>query len=479
LLVTESMLLGFAAGIAALAAAAWCSGMIRHLLMPDVAWHAPTLHWRVLLFALACAIVAGLVTGLVPALQNSSPTLTDGLKAGARNLGGTRSRLRSALVTAQSALSVVLLVGAVLFVRSLSNVKARDIGFSVDRLVFGEVSYEVRDSVRDAAYGDRLRAMESTIAAIPGVERVAFTSIRPKYGFSTERWFPDVDTLAHKPPVAFYTAVSPSYFETTGNRILRGRTFDKGGTTGVAPVVINKALADALWPKENPLGHCIRFVEPTNPCATIVGVVGTAILNDLAETPQPHIYLSLDHPAFEEHARTVIVNAEPSRVPQVETALRNALRAGFTGGIPRTITMEAAMAPDYRPWELGAKLFTLFGALALVVAAIGVYSSVAYAVSQRTHEFGVRMALGARASDVLRQVLAEGLRTSLVGVGVGAILTLAAGRVIQSLLYGIEPNDPLSLAIVAMILVVIALVAAFRPAWRASRADPVSALRAE
>jgi predicted permease len=481
LLVTEGILLALAAGVAALATAAWCSRLIRSLLMPDVAWHAPALHWRVLLFALACALIAGLLTGLVPALQNSSPSLTDGLKIGARSLGGGRSRLRSALVTSQAALSVVLLVGAVLFVRSLSNVKARDIGYSVDRLVFGSATYEVRDSVRDAAYSDRLRAMEPKIAAIPGVSHVAFTSMRPKAGISWESYYPDVDTLVHKRPLAFYTAVSPNFFAATGDRILRGKTFDdERGSIGPASVIINQALADALWPNENPLGHCIRFVEPTKPCATIIGVAATAMEEDLDEKPSPHIYISIDRPAFHGGgAASIVVDADPARIPQVEASLRNALRAEFVGAIPKTITMQSAMAPDYRPWELGAKLFTLFGVLALLVAAIGVYSSVGYAVSQRTHEFGVRMALGARAGDVLRQVLGEGLKTSLLGVGVGAVLTLAAGRLIRSLLYGVDPTDPLSLLAVALILVAITLTAAFRPAWRASRFDPVAALRAE
>ncbi|HEY4305006.1 MAG TPA: ADOP family duplicated permease [Gemmatimonadaceae bacterium] len=481
LLVAESTLLGLASGVAALLAAVWCSHLIRKLLMPDVIWHTPMLHWRALVFALGCALAAGVLTGLVPALQNSSPSLTEGLKAGARNFGGTRSRLRSTLVTAQAALSVVLLVGAVLFVRSLSNVKARTIGYSVDRLVFGSASYEVSDSVRDAGYSDRLRAMEPTLAAIPGVSHVAYTTMRPKSGISWERLFTNVDTLVHKPPLPFYTAVSPNFFAATGGRIVRGRTFAaERGTTGPASVIINQTFADALWPNENPLGQCIRFVTPTSPCATIIGVAATAMESSLDEKPESHVYISLDRPAFKiSGASTVIVDADPARIPQIESMLREALRAEFVGAIPRTITMQSAMAPDYRPWELGAKLFTLFGVLALIVAAIGVYSSIAYAVGQRTHEFGVRMALGARSGDVLRQVLGEGLKTSLFGVAVGIVLAVAAGRLVRSLLYGVDPTDPMSLIIVAAILVGIALLAASRPAWRASRADPVAALRAE
>ena len=160
-------------------------------------------------------------------------------------------------------------------------------------------------------------------------------------------------------------------------------------------------------------------------------------------------------------------------------AVRDLLRAEFPGSIPEITTMSQAMEPDYRPWELGAKLFTLFGVLALIVAAIGVYSTVSYAVSRRTQEFGMRIALGARTADVLRQVVGEGMRTVVLGVLVGVALALAAGKLVASLLYGIKPNDPVAIVVVATVLLAIAIVASLVPALRATRADPVTALRAD
>lgn len=478
LLLIESVLLGLAAGVSALAAAVWAGALVRRLLMPNVVWAADPLHWRMLLFALLASLVAGILTGLVPALQVATPSLTAGLRSGTRDGGLHRSRLRGALVVAQTALSVLLLVGAALFIRSLANVRARDVGYAVDRLAFATASYDTRDSARDAAYSSRLRALESEVAGIGGVRGVAFTSIQPKWGISFAAYFLDADTALHKKPNAFWSSVTPNYFTVAGSRMLRGRGFDAGD--GGRAIVINKALADAQWPGEDPIGRCVRLETPSSPCTTIVGVVSTAIETRLDEEPSPHIFLPLDpSPIKTWGASTIVLNVEPAMMESVVARLREVMRRQFPGASIRLQTMNELMAPDYRPWELGARLFTLFGLLALVVTSIGVYSTVAYAVTQRTHEFGVRMALGARAGDVVRQVLGEGLRTIAVGVVIGALLALAGGRIIGALLYGIAPSDPVSLGAVAVVLTCVATLAALRPAWRASRADPVSALRAD
>ena len=483
LLVTESVLLAVVAGGAALAAAWYGSAMLRTLLIPNVEWHGAPLHWRVLLFALGAALTAGIAAGLVPALQAASPDLTATLKAGARAGAGTthRSRLRSFLVASQAALSVVLLVGAVLFVRSLHNVKAHDVGYAVDRLVFATASYDSRDSVRDALFPLRLRELEERVAAIPAVEGVALTSMRPKWGMSFERYHIEGDTAGRRLPAGIYTAVSPSFFTTTGTKLLRGRSFGEAGDGEAAfPVVVNEAMARGLWPGLDPIGRCVRFREPTAPCATVVGVAQNAILTSIDEEPQPQFYLSLEQlPMKIFSAPEIIVRTDPRQMAGVQVALRQLLRAEFPGAIPRINTMKDAMAPEYRPWDLGAKLFTLFGLLALLVAAIGTYSTVAYTVSQRTHEFGVRVALGARAADVIRLVVAEGLRTALIGTAAGVVLALAAGRAVAALLYGIGPRDPATLAVVAVVLLVIVVLASVVPAWRAARADPVEALRTE
>ena len=490
MLITESVLLAIVATAAALVAAMWGGSLLRQLLMPEVHFAESPLHWRVFMFALAVAVIAGALAGLIPALQSASPDLANALKAGSRAGVTDRSRLRGSLVAVQAALSVVLLVGAVLFVRSLHNVKAHDVGYAIDRLVFAEVNYDTPDAVRDTTMSSRLRALAPRVAAIPGVERVAFTSMRPRSGFSLHRYHPDFDTAGKKQiPTGISTAVSSSYFTTTGTRLLRGRSFPDNAGESSPSVIVNQAMADALWPNEDPIGHCIYFDRRTQPnqpppapavCSRVIGVAQTALLSSLAAKPDPQFYVSLDHPALDSWgAKAIIVRAKPDQRVSVQKNITELLRSEFTGAVPTLTTMEKTMEPEYRPWQLGATLFTLFGVLALIVAGLGIYSTVSYAVSQRTHEFGVRVALGARAADVLRQVLAEGLRTVAIGVVIGILMALAAGRLVESLLYGITANDPSAMAIVAVVLLVIAALAALMPAWRAAKADPVAALRAD
>jgi hypothetical protein len=321
--------------------------------------------------------------------------------------------------------------------------------------------------------------LDAHVAAIPGVQHVALVQFRPKSGISFSSFFPDADTIAHRKPAPFVFAVTPSFFETVGTKLLRGRTFS-ADRTGPFTTIVNTAMADALWPNQDPIGRCVRFESASAPCATVIGVVQTAMMESIDEKPTPRFYVSVDNlPMPMYQGRDLVVRADAQRLPAVMTAVRDLLRREFPGSIPKVTTMSQTMEPEYRPWELGAKLFTLFGVLALVVASIGVYSAVSYAVSRRTHEFGVRIALGARAADVLRQVLGEGVRTVIIGIVAGIALALAGGKLVASLLYGITPSDPVAMAIVAMMLLAVALAAALVPAWRASRADPVSALRAD
>ncbi len=480
LLVTESLLLALVAAVAAAFAALWGGTLLRQLLTPEIHWAESPLNARVVVFAGLAALACGIVAGLVPALQTLSPDLTSALKAGAREGSSRPSRLRSSLVVVQAALSVMLMVGAALFVRSLTNVESFDIGYSVDRLAFVSLANGALDSAARRAQSERLLAMRPRFERIPGVERVAYTSIRPKYGFQFTTYTPDADTLAHKKPAGIYTAVTSGFFAASGTRLLRGHDFSPSPSRA-APygVIVNQAMADALWPQEDPIGRCIRFEEsPT--CATIIGVAQTAMLNEVKEDPSPHMYLQLDHmPIGGWGVGDVVLRVDPGRTTAVLNEMRAMLRTEFPNVYSRSTTMAAAMEPEYRPWRLGATLFTLFGLLALVVAGVGVYSSVSYGVSQRTHEFGVRAALGATTRDVLGQVLREGLRTVSVGVAVGVGLALIAGRLVSSLLYGIKATDPSAMTIAAATLLLIAAIASLVPAWRAAQADPVEALRSE
>ncbi len=476
LLVSESVLLSLAAGAAALAAAWWGGGIMRALLLPNVHWASAPLHWRVLLFAIALAIAAGVLAGLVPALQSANPTLTDALKSGVREGTVQRSSVRGALLVVQVALSMVLLVGAALFLRSLSNVRGLDIGFDARELVFADVGFEAPDTVSSARLEQTLGDIAGRLRTATGVKQVALASFRPMYAFSFTKLFPDFDTTARKIPTPTFAVVSPEYFEATGLRVVRGAGFSGSRSN----IVVNQTMADAFWPGENAVGRCIRLQTADAPCVMVSGVVETARRDKVIEDPKPQFYLPFGMPGFEGwKPRTLIVRADEAAQAVVGSEIRRPLSRALPSAQITITRMTDALEPQYRPWKMGAALFTLFGLLAIVVAAVGIYSTVSYVVSQRTHEFGVRIALGAQMTDIARQVIGDGLRPVLVGVLAGVALALAGGRLIASLLYGVSPSDMRVLVAVSVGLVVVAIVAGLAPARRAARVDPIAALRAE
>jgi len=480
LILTESVLLASVAGVAAVVAALWGALALRRLLLPDVHWAQSPVDWRVLVIAVGATLVAGLAAGIVPAVQSGRLELGEVLKSGGRGMATRRSRLRSVLVMAQVALSVVLLVGAVLFVRSLSNVRRLDLGFDARQLMFARVTFDTKDARRDSLMPGRLSETAERIRAVGGVESVALTAMRPMYGFSMTPYYPDTDTLAHTKPDGMYWAVSPEYFRTAGMQIVAGTGFPNETGSAMPPsVVINTAMAAALWPGESPIGRCVRFEKPQGRCNTVVGVVETAHWGEVIEESTPQFYLPLANMPFPTQPRAIAIRVEEGLAPSVSREVHRILLREFPGGDLDIQRMTTVLEPKYRPWRLGATLFSLFGVLALVVAAFGVYSTVSYDVSQRTHEFGVRTALGAQVADIIRAVLREGLTNVVAGLGAGVLLALGAARVVASLLYGVPPRDPLALSVVAGTLIVVAVGAALVPALRASRADPLLALRNE
>ena len=483
LLATETMLLALIAGGVALIGAWWGGTILRSMLMPNVQWYESVLHWRVMLFALAVTLLAGAVAGLIPALQSSRPDLTGALKEGAREGTAHRSRLRHGLVVVQAAFSVVLLVGAALFVRSLNKVRALDLGYDVDRIAFADVSFEKGQQVPNAVVASELIGLAERLAQRPGVDAVARAGIIPMQGigFTSFYWGPGgVDSSqALKRNTPTMLPVSPEFFRAMGMRIVQGQTFDAGSGAG-RQVVVNEATAALLWPGASPLGQCMRFEQRSNPCYTVVGVASNARQNRLIEEGgKPQLYLPLENMPFKWAGTALIVHARENALDAAMSETSAALRRAFPAGQVNVTTMAAELEPEYRPWTLGATLFTASGLLALLVAIVGIYSTVSYGVTQRMHEFGVRIALGARVGDVLRLVVGEGVRVVTIGVVIGVALALAAGRLIASVLYDVEAHDPIAMLVSGGILLLVAAVAALVPAWRASRVDPVTALRAD
>jgi putative ABC transport system permease protein len=477
LLLVESLLLSSLATVAAIFAAAWGGKLLRTMLLPDVQWASSPLSWRVLAFTLSTAVATGVFAGLIPALQSTDPDLANALKAGSREGSPQRSRLRSTLVAAQAALSVLLLVGAALFVKSLRNVRGLDLGYTTDQLVFAELQFEDSDKERNVRVAAALSELAARLRSAPGVEQVALASDQPMTDINFLTYFADGASQSNE-ALGTFLAVSPEFFTASGTRLLEGNGFS--GVKGAREVVVNDAFVEALWPGQDAIGKCLRFEKRDAPCYAVTGVVQTARRDQLIESRKPQYYLSLNSmPTTMWTARTLVVRTAPGATIPVANEVRRTLRNSFPGGTPRITRMADALEQQYRPWRLGAMLFAIFGGLALIVATIGIYSSVSYGVSQRVHEFGVRVALGAGASDVMQHVIGQGLRTVTAGILLGVALTFAAGRLVASLLYNVSPSDPGAIIAVATLLVGVSILAAFSPAWRAARVDPMVALRAD
>jgi len=482
LFLAESLLLAVIAGVAALLVAGWAGALLRVLLFPSEHWSSGVLDWRVGAFTLGITLLAGLAAGLAPAIRASRTDISQTLKAAGREGSAHRSHLRIGLVVTQAALSTVLLVGAALFVKSLHAVRALDLGFDVQRLVFVSVSFDGGEARRNEALLEAgLPDLAARLARIPGVERVALSSMAPMYGFGfSSLYYASGDTLpGWSDGAPGVTAVSPDFFAATGLKLLRGRALTESDMKAGDVAVVNQTLARTVWPHEQALGQCLRVGKASAPCVTIIGVVADARRSQLLENPVRQLYLPLVRGTGTYSVGSVIVRAPPERAAAVEIAARREVAAKFPGAEAQVLRMSEILAPQYRPWQLGATLFSVFGLLALIVAAVGVFSTLSHDISQRRHELGVRAALGAGIADIVRLVIGNGLRVVIAGAAIGSLLALAGGRLVASLLYGVAPRDPIVLASVVAVLIVVAVLASAAPAWRASRADPMDALRAE
>jgi predicted permease len=484
LLTVETLLLALLAAAVSLWTAWWGGNVLRALVLPDVRFLDAPVDMRVVVFTLAIAIIAGAIAGVVPAWQASHPDLTRALKEGVREGAFRRSRLRAALLVTQTALSVALLAGAALFVESLRNVRSLDIGYDAPRTLVGSVDFDPGQAPPAALEATQVASVASRLAAMPGVEAVARTQQVPMQGYSYTRVLIGTDSVLpvkHSYPVL--NVVTHSFFAATGLRLLRGHDF--ADEPGAAPeVVINEAMAQQLFQHKDPVGTCLRFDGPAGTCYVISGIVQTARRSDITEEPTPQYYLPMSNLPKSmidqwSHGSVLVARVRPDAAPRVQAAMTQLLVRELPNAYPSVQLLTDVLDPQYRPWRVGATLFSGLSILALLVAIVGIYSTVSYGVGMRTHEFGVRIALGARLGDILRLVLGEGLRTVLIGVGAGVGLAIVSGRLIASLLYGVSPSNPFVMAAVSAALLLVAAAATFVPAWRAGRVDPMIALRSE
>ncbi len=474
-LLSESMLLAIVGGAVGVLVAQWGGGLLRGLLLPDVEWTAAALDPRVIGVTVMIALVAGLMTGLAPMRQVSRADVVSDLRTGGRGVSLRGSPMRRALLVLQGAVSVMLLIGAGLFVRSFNNVRSLDLGFQPEHVIVAELAERGTpiDSARRIAIMERLRERALTV---PGVQHATHTLTIP---FSSE-WnqflvVPGIDTASLR-DLFYINPVGPGYFETMGTPLIRGREITDADRAGGQPVaVLSQAAVRRIWPSEDPLGKCVKLVAD-GPCYVVVGVSGD-IRTDFSEGPGRHVYVAATYVPTPDSRLFIRTRGDAAtRTEAVRRALQD-VAPGFA--YVRTRTLDGIVAPEMRSWRLGATMFTIFGVLALVVAAIGLYSVVAYDVSQRTRELGVRVALGASAGTVLRLVVGEGVRVVIVGLALGAAAALALAGKVSPLLYDVSAKDPVTYAGVVGVLLVVAVVASLAPALRAARVDPNVALRAE
>ena len=477
-LFTEAALLTVLAGAASIVLAIWVGSALRALLLPRVSWASGPLDLRTAMFALAITVVTGMLVGVAPALRSWSIDVVSALKAGTRSTAFGRSRARTMLLVAQAALSVVLLAGAGLFVKSLRNVKQIELGYDADRILSVTVTSDVAGAATE--FGRMMPALMARVQRMSGVEAVAAAEVAPMRGNSVARVFlPGQDSV---PAVnggrgAYYTSVTPGYFRATGLRMIAGRDFT---TSDGESIVVNEAMAKGWWPGEPAVGKCVIRGTRESACLPVIGVVeNTKSMSIMDQGADAWYYVSPANGLTMGRA-ALIVRADPARHGSLVTQIRTEVGAMMPEGtFVNARSMMTDLEPEMRPWRLGATLFTAMGVLALLVAAIGVYSVIAYSVSQRAHEMGVRIALGARLGDIGRLVVGEGLRTVSVGIVAGILMALAAGKLVASLLFGISARDPMVIAGAALVLAVIGVAASVIPAMRAAQADPMTTLRVE
>jgi predicted permease len=483
-LLVETTLLCVVAGVLGLAVSIW---ILRILLQADLPLPIPVAidlspDWTVLAFTLAISAVAGALLGIVPAWQSTRPDLLNALKSD--TAGGGRPgqrRWRNALVIAQVTVSLVLLVGAGLFLRSFQRILAVDPGFGREpAAVLSFIVPATRFSVEQAR--TYTRQMLDRFRQVPGVEALGLTDNLPLNTLSTQSIGFTVD--GHEPPKELHrfsadrAEVDSGYFEAIGIPILRGRTFteaDREGTQAVA--IISDAMARRFWPDGDAIGHLIRTPDPDTDDLVVVGVAADAKVRSIGEAPRDMVYRSY----LQHETRGLTVVARTSRDAQ-QTVL--ALMAAGRSLDPdlwvwETKTLERHLALTRLPAELSAFILGAFAVLALLLASIGLYGVVSYAAAQRTREMGIRVALGAEPASVVRLVAFDGLRLVLVGGVLGMAAALGVMQLLSGLLFGGRGFDALTLMVVPLILAASASLAAYLPARRLRRLDPMRALRAD
>jgi predicted permease len=477
MLLIESAVLATGGGALAILLAVWGGGIGRQLLLPELPATLPVVDGRVLWFTFLAVIGTVFLVGAIPAWHASRANLVNALKQGGHGSTAGGGKTRTALLIAQIALTLTLLVGAGLFVRSLRNAKQIDMGLDAPHLMSVTISRQGRDRLEsNAAYFD----LGNRLQQLPGVVSVAASMGTPfRWAFADPLRAEGVDTMPRNEGGGpYFQAVTPAYLATMGTRIAQGRDLNDGDREGTARVaVIGAYFASRLWPGASPLGKCIYIGTDAKECTTIVGVAADAKRGQLTEESSFLYYIPFAQ-RLNPDVSEIFVRTRGPAEGMVAAVTREARRSSTLPFVDVEPFM-ARVTPQLWSWQLGAMAFTAFGALALLIAATGIFAVLSYSVSQRTKEVGLRVALGAQQGDVVRLVVGQGVRAALAGVAIGCVGGWALAHAMSGLLYKVAPTDAATLIMAPLVLLAVATLAAYLPARRAARVDPMVALRAE
>jgi putative ABC transport system permease protein len=488
-LLIESITLALVGGGVGFIGAFWAVGAINGALPPTIL-PIPDVHAdaSVLLFALAATVITGLLFGVAPAWRMTKLDIHEVLKQAGRGFsGGTRARLRNGLAASELALATILLIGAGLLIRTLANLEHARVGFDPHRLITFQLALTTAKYPLDAQMPQFYHGLLDSIRVTPGVRGAAVSSGIP-FGAGSYTTSPVIPQGSILPPgtpaVIDWRLVSGSYFKTMSIPLLRGRAFTDADGPGSPPVaVVSRDTAKKLWGSSDPIGRTFyRAADPQKTMFTVVGVVGD-VRNTALNQQAPTLYYPLAWRTGPIRPRVVVMDivVRTDGPPEaLVPALRQKVRE-LDPEIPlaNIRTMEDWVSNSAAQPRLNARLLSLFAAMALLIAAIGIYAVLAYSVTQRTREIGLRIALGAHPESVQRLVVSEGMKVGLIGIAIGLIGAFVAARALASIVYGVPVRDPATFVSVAIVLSIVALAACFIPARRAAKVDPMVALRYE
>jgi predicted permease len=484
-LLSESFLLAIWGGLLGIALAELSVSLVRRFGPANIPrLQEVTLDMRVLLFAAGITVLTGLLVGLTPAFSTVRKSLIDRQRVGSNSASST---LRNALLVIQISLALVLVTAAGLLVRTFDHLLKVDPGFNPSRVVTFELSLPL-SKYKDVDTIARLyHKVVQDLQLVPGVQSVGLGSTVPLGGApdGTAIRVPDHPTLnSQEKPFANYSFASPQYFVAIGAPLLRGRDFAETDTLDSIPVtIINSTMAKKFWPGEDPLGKQVGVSTERWPTRTIIGIVGDIRRMSLQEEPGPEMYVPYAQneikvwPSMETMQVAIRTQADPA---SVMTGVREAIHSADSGlPVSKVATLESLVSSSMKQTRFALSVLVVFGTVALLLASIGMFGVISYTVTKQTREIGVRMAIGAQKSDIFKMVLRQGARLTGLGVIIGLVVATSLTHVMASFLYGIKATDPLTFAAVSLLCAAVTFCACYLPAYRATRIDPMNALRQE